>query len=79
MCLAVIPGKASNLRVDVLGPRKVSLKWNLPHPIDVFTYGKVIQEVKYRIKPFRNILQYSPWKVVRLFLTINFLGIVIYV
>ncbi|XP_045134889.1 uncharacterized protein LOC123518233 isoform X2 [Portunus trituberculatus] len=61
---SVIPGKASNFKVDALGPREVILKWNLPHPIDVFTDGKVTQEIKYRIKPFRNIDDYSPWKVI---------------
>lgn len=61
---SVIPARASNFRGYVIGPQEVNLSWNFPHPIDVFTDGKVTQEVKYRIKPFRNIDQYSPWKVI---------------
>ncbi|XP_063875673.1 LOW QUALITY PROTEIN: uncharacterized protein LOC135108509 [Scylla paramamosain] len=60
----VIPGKASNFKAEILGPREVIMSWNFPHPIDVFVDGKVTQEVKYRIKPFRNIAQYSPWEVI---------------
>ena len=57
---------ASNVRAEVLGPRKVILFWNYPHPIDVFKAGKVTQEVKYRMKSFRNIFQNGPWIMVRL-------------
>lgn len=62
----VLPNMPSRFGVGVLGPREVILQWELPHPIDVFTEGNVTHQVKFRIKPFRNMFQNSPWEMVGL-------------
>lgn len=62
---SVLPNMPSRFGVRVLGPREVILQWELPHPIDVFTEGNVTHQVKFRIKPFRNMFQNSPWEMVR--------------
>lgn len=55
-----------NFEAEVLGPHEVKFVWKLPYPINVFSYGNVTHELRYRMVPFRSMYEDQHWVMVSL-------------